>query len=100
MRKFVLMIAALSAAAPALAQAQSGQPRPRDTEAAARGVRHGDILPLPAVRERVRIPGATLIGADLLSNGFIYRLRFMRGSNVMFVDVDARTGRVLGCMGC
>jgi hypothetical protein len=102
MRKFLLMLAAVAgtgaatlAAAPA---AGAGQPM-RDGQEAFRGVRQGDILPLHVIRDRVRIPGAVLIGVDLVANGAVYRLRFMRGANVMWVDVDARTGRVLGRMG-
>ena len=73
--------------------------RRRDAEEAFRGVRDGDILPLHVIRERIRVPGAQLIGADLIANGTRYRLRFMRGPNVLWVDVDARTGQVLGRAG-
>ena len=96
MRKTLLMIAALGALAgplPAAAQQM------RDGEAAARGVRQGEILSLNVIRERIRINGATLIGVDRIGNR-VYRLRFMRGPNVIIVDVDARTGRPIGCMGC
>ena len=96
MRKTLLLIAALGAlAAPIEAAAQPA----RDSEAALRGVQQGDILPLNVIRERIRINGAILIGVDLIANR-VYRLRFMRGANVIMVDVDARTGRPIGCMGC
>jgi hypothetical protein len=87
------LVGLIAAASPTAAQP------PRDVESAARAVRQGDILPLNVIRQRVQIDGAAFIGADLIGSG-VYRLRFMRGPNVMFVDVDARTGRMLRCMGC
>lgn len=98
MRKFLLMFAALGAMLAAAPAAPADQPARRGQEAF-RGVRQGDILPLHVIRDRVRIPGAVLIGVDLIADGAVYRLRFMRGPNVLWVDVDARTGRVLGRMG-
>jgi hypothetical protein len=102
MRKFVLMLTALAATGAAgftAASAVPGVHPMRGSQEAFRGVRQGDILPLNVIRERVRIPGAVLIGADLIAGGAVYRLRFMRGPNVMWVDIDARTGRELARMG-
>ena len=98
MRKILFALAALGAILPAAPAAADDQPRAR--QEAFRGVRQGEILPLNVIRERIRIPGATLIGVDLVRDNSVYRLRFMRGPNVMIVDVDARTGRPIGCMGC
>lgn len=98
--RFLLPLTAVLAglAAPASAEAASW-PRFRESETAQRGVRQGEILPLHVIRERVRIPGAQFIGADLIADGTRYRLRFMRGVNVIWVDVDARSGRILGYAG-
>jgi hypothetical protein len=104
MRKFLLsaVIGAAVAAAPGIAAAADAQPMrdSRERNEAFRGVRQGDILPLHVIRDRISsmLPGATLIGADLV--GPIYRLRYMRGANVMIVAVDARTGQPIGCSGC
>lgn len=97
MRLLPILLAAAGLAVPAAADASN--PRFRDAEEAFRGVREGEILPLQVIRDRIRIPGAQLIGADLIAGGTRYRLRFMRGPNVLWVDVDARTGRVLGTAG-
>jgi hypothetical protein len=101
MRKSIIFLAACAAAlgsGPA-----PGEPirASQDRLEAFRGVRQGEILPLNVIRERIdaRLPGAMLIGADLIG-GAVYRLRYMRGANVMIVDVDARTGRPLRCSGC
>ena len=98
MRTLPLLLAALvglTAAGPA----DAGGPRVRDSERVYRGVRQGDILPLRVIRDRVQVPGAEFIGADLIDGGARYRLRFMRGARVLWVDVDARTGRVVGRAG-
>ena len=97
MRNLIILLAAAGLFAAPVADASP--PRFRDAQEAFRGVREGDILPLQVIRDRVRIPGAELIGADLMAGGTRYRLRFMRGPNVLWVDVDARTGRVLGRAG-
>lgn len=97
MRLLLILLAAAGLTVPAAADASN--PRFRDAEEAFRGVREGEILPLQVIRDRIRIPGAQLIGADLIAGGTRYRLRFMRGPNVLWVDVDARTGRVLGTAG-
>ena len=101
MRKPFILLAAIAAAcgsSPAAAQPLRAS---QDRLEAFRGVRQGDILPLGVIRERIgaRLPGAMLIGADLI-DGAVYRLRYMRGANVMIVDVDARTGQPLRCSGC
>lgn len=97
MRYLLILLAAAGLALPFAAEAAN--PRFRDAQEAFRGVRQGEILPLQVIRERIRIPGAEMIGADLIAGGTRYRLRFMRGANVLWVDVDARTGRVLGTAG-
>jgi hypothetical protein len=66
----------------------------REQDAAYRAAQQGEILPLPMIRARIRIPGAQFIGAEF--DGRVYRLKFMRGSEVIWVDVEARTGRVVG----
>ena len=42
----------------------------------------------------MRVPNTEFIGADF--DGRVHRLKYMRGSEVIWIDVDARTGRVLG----
>lgn len=76
--------------------AEAGAQRMRDQDAAFRAMRQGQILPLSAIIERVHVPGAEYIGADIDSRGTVYRLKFMREGRVIFIDVDARTGRILG----
>lgn len=87
----LLAVAVLAAVAPA-AEAQRFD---RDQDRALEGLRHRDYLPLDAIIARIRVPGATFIGAEVPGPG-VYRLKYMRGADVIWIDVDARTGRVLG----
>lgn len=85
------LVAALGVAAhPADA---GGLQRVREQDRAYRAAQQGQIMPLPAIRARIRIPGAQFIGAEF--DGRIYRLKFMRGSDVIWIDVDARTGTIV-----
>jgi hypothetical protein len=99
MRRHLLLLAAIgaaSAAAPATAQPMRAS---QDRLEAFRGVREGNLLPLHVIRDRVgaAYPESRMIGADLI--GATYRLRLMRGRDVLIVDVDARSGQLLRCMG-
>ena len=99
MRTHLLLLAtigAVSAAAPASAQPMFVS---QDRLEAFRGVREGNMLPLNVIRDRVssRFPDSRMIGADLI--GATYRVRLMRGRDVMLVDVDARSGQLLRCIG-
>jgi hypothetical protein len=89
---FLFAIAGL-AASPTLAEAR-GLQRDRDQNAAYRAMQEGRILSLPEIRARVRMPGAEYIGAEF--DGRVYRLKYMRGADVIWIDVDARTGRIVG----
>jgi hypothetical protein len=106
MRALTLFLAAaIGAAVPvAAADAQGrgdpqgrGLQRGREQDNAYRAMQQGQILPLPQIRSRIRVPGATFIGVEF--DGRIYRLKYMRGSDVIWIDVDAQTGRILGRTG-
>jgi len=99
MRLFVLLAAAGLAATPAHAYAQRGLPRD-EQNGAYRAMQQGGILPLPEIRRRVSItvPNAQFIGVEIIG-GMIYRLKYMRGAEVIWIDVDARTGRIVARTG-
>ena len=65
----------------------------REQDRAYRATQQGQIMPLPEIRARIRVRGAQFIGAEF--DGRIYRLKFMRGSDVIWIDVDARTGAIV-----
>jgi hypothetical protein len=94
MRVLFLLAAAGLAVSATAADARGGLQSMREQDAAYRAAQQGRILPLPMIRARIHIPGAQFIGAEF--DGRIYRLKFMRGSEVIWIDVDASTGQVLG----
>jgi len=86
----------LAATAAALSAAPAKAQRSIDQEAASRASREGQILPLHVIRGRIQVRGADFIGADFDAGSATYRLKFMREGQVIWVDVDARTGRPVG----
>lgn len=77
--------------------AEAGLQRMRDQDRAYRAMQEGRILSLPEILARVRVPGARYIGAEVIGE-HVYRLKFIRsnGAQVIWIDVDARTGRIVG----
>jgi hypothetical protein len=97
MRLLFPLLAAALAACPTPGQA-SGLQRDREQAGAYRAMQQGRVLSLTEIRARIRVPGAQYIGVEVL-DGMVYRLKFMRGADVIWIDVDARTGRVVGRTG-
>ena len=93
MRPVVLLAALAVVATPALAQEGHGLGRLREQDNAYRATQQGRIRPLPEIRQRIDIPGAVFIGVEF--DGRIYRLKYMRGNEVIWIDVDAATGRIV-----
>ena len=94
MRTILTLFLALAAVtAPAEAQ------RPRDQDRAFEAFRQGRSMPLPMIERRVLpfMNGADYLGPEF--NGSTYRLKFMRGGRVIWIDVDAATGRIVGRSG-
>ena len=86
----------LCAAAPVPAQAQQ-----RDSVAAWHATRQGKLLPLREIERRVvpTMKGAQYIGFDLEMPSAVYTLKFLRDGAVIWVDVDGRSGQVIGRTG-
>ncbi|MXO68052.1 PepSY domain-containing protein [Pelagerythrobacter marinus] len=68
-----------------------------DQSDARREMQAGNQLRLADIERRVvpTMRGAEYIGPAYDSTAKIYRLKFIRNGRVIFVDVDARTGRVV-----
>ena len=90
---FAAALAAGFAASPALAD------RPRDQDRAFEAIRDGRSMPLPQIERRVMpfMGGADYLGPEF--RGSTYRLKFMRDGRVIWIDVDAATGRIIGKSG-
>ncbi len=81
----------LGLAAPAAAD------RKRDQDAAFEAARAGHIRSLGEIISRTnqRVDGR-YVGSDFDSGSRTYRLKYLRGSSVIRVDVDAASGRIIG----
>ena len=92
----LILLSALGALAPAPADAR---PRDREQDRLFRGIQDGSVLPLRVIEARIipRMPGFDYIGPELVGNR--YRLKFMRGAQVVWIDVDPRTGQIIGKSG-
>ncbi len=95
---FLIALTALSAAASAPATAG---PRERDQEFAFRGTQAGRIIPLRMIEGRIvpQMRGFAYLGPEYYAEIGRYRLKFLRGQRVVWIDVDARTGEVIGKSG-
>ncbi len=93
-----MALIALIAAVPATAQ--SGPPR-REQDAAFAARQAGQVRPLRDIEGRVipRMGGASYLGPEYDPGSGSYRLKFMRGDSVIWVDVDGRTGAITGRSG-
>jgi hypothetical protein len=95
-----LMLAALGMSAFLAGSSQAG-PREREQETAFRATRDGRFVPLRAIEARIvpAMRGFVYIGPELHADSGRYRLKFLRGVQLVWVDVDARTGEVIGRSG-
>ncbi len=84
-----------------LSSAQASRPRDREQDTAFHGAQQGRFLPLRAIEARIvpRMRGFDYLGPELDAAAGRYRLKFMRGPKVVWIDVDARTGEVIGRSG-
>lgn len=84
------------AAAPA-----DARPRDREQDEAFKATRDGHFLPLRAIESRIvpQMRGFTYLGPELDPGSGRYRLKFVRGQQMVWIDVDARSGQVVGRSG-
>lgn len=92
-----LILASVLAGVMVTPPAAIAQPRSEQGEAR-KEMKAGNQLSLRQVEQRV-LP--TMRGAEYLGPSYdlrmrAYRLKFIRDGRVQFVDVDARTGRIIG----
>jgi hypothetical protein len=100
MRPLSAFLLAITAAAALPGPAAAG-PREREQTEAFKGARDGRIIPLRAIEQRIvpQMRGFDYLGPEYYADIGRYRLKFLRGQRVVWVDVDARTGEVTGRSG-
>lgn len=97
----MLLVTALAGVLLATSVAAPGVARPRDQDEAYQATRSGQIRSLREIEGRVvpRMGGAAYLGPEFDSGSATYRLKFMRAGSVIWVDVDGRTGAIIGRSG-
>ena len=72
-----------------------------DQRDAWRARREGRILPLPEIQGRVlpQMRGSQYLGFDFDAERGIYTFKFLRDGKVIWVEVDGRSGQILGRTG-
>lgn len=98
LRALLLLALAGTALGPAGVDAR---PRDREQDAAFRATQEGRFVPLRVIESRIvpQMRGFTYLGPELDSAAGRYRLKFMRGPQVIWIDIDARNGQVVGRSG-
>ena len=98
MRKLILAaFIGLLAAAPAV----DARPRDREQDEAFRGTHDGRFVSLRVIESRIipQMRGYDYLGPELDAATGRYRRKFIRGPQVVWIDVDARTGEVVARSG-
>jgi hypothetical protein len=95
------LLAVATAAAPSHAEAR--QNRSGEQDDVYKGTQGGSVRSLRSIENAV-VPGMKSQGADYIGQEYDgdlnrYRLKFMRGKSVIWVDVDGRTGAIIGRAG-
>jgi uncharacterized membrane protein YkoI len=95
-KRKALLLAALGPVL--LAAPADARPRDREQQSAWRGTQEGRFLSLRTIESMIlpRMRGADYLGPEFDAASGRYRLKFMRGGEVIWVDVDARSGQVIG----
>jgi len=95
------LVASILAAAAMLCAAAPGHAQDNDQGKARKEMRAGNVLRLSDIEARIlpQMRGYQYLGPAYDSTAMAYRLKFLRGQQVVYVDVDARSGRVIGKSG-
>lgn len=95
MRRLVSLLAISLLAMPVAAHADQRQ---GEQGSVRREMRAGNVRSLDSIEAQVlpRMRGMTYLGPEYDPAAMAYRLKFIQNGRVVFVDVDARTGRILG----
>ena len=95
----MLILAGLAAFAmpPVSAQAQFFG-RSDEQDAARRAMLDGQVMPFSIIKRRVdkEVGEATYLGSEFDARRNSYRLKYVREGKVVWVDVDGRTGDIIG----
>lgn len=99
LRLSILGIAAASMLAATPAAAQRG--RGGDQGEAYRQYNAGTLISSREIEARIvpHMQGMSYLGFEFDETRAVYRLKFMQGRKVIWIDVDGRTGKIIGRSG-
>jgi len=93
------MLAPLLAVTPALTPAPTARAEPGGEQGQVRkDIRAGNVRSLREIERRVlpMMPNMQYLGPEYDPAAMAYRLKFIQDGRVVFVDVDARSGTIIG----
>lgn len=103
MSKRPFLTAILASVTLALPLAGHAQKSRHEQDPLYEGTQNGTLLPLRQIENGIvpemKASGAEYIGQEFDPSTRRYRLKFMRGQSVIWVDVDGRTGAIVGRAG-
>ena len=69
-----------------------------EQDAARRAMLDGQVMPFSIIKRRVEaeMGDATYLGSEFNAEANRYRLKYVEGGKVVWVDVDGRTGNIIG----
>ena len=96
-RKLPILIALSAALLPAVAAAPALAEPGHEQGQVRRDMRSGAVRSLRDIERRVlpTMPGMQYLGPEYDAGAMAYRLKFIRDGRVVFIDIDARSGRVI-----
>lgn len=95
---FATLLAAVLVVGPIASTGVAAQDSRSDQSEARKEMNAGRLVSLRQIEARIlpMMRDAEYIGPAFDSTAMAYRLKFIREGRVLYVDVDARTGRILG----
>jgi hypothetical protein len=93
-----LISLALAATAFLGLSAAPAQGRRDEQDAARRAMLEGQVMPFSIIKRRVEaeMGDATYLGSEFNPSTNRYRLKYVKDGKVVWVDVDGRTGDIIG----
>ena len=97
MARFFTLFASLALALTGIGSAPAYAQDRNDQGEARKEMKAGNVLSLREIERRIlpRMQGSEYLGPSYDSTARAYRLKFIRDGRVTFIDVDARTGRII-----
>ncbi len=101
MKMFVSLVLPALMVTGALGVEPAAGQRRGDQAGVLNALREGRVMPLRDIERRVvpTMRGSQYIGVEFDSFSGIYTLKFLRDGNVIWVEVDGRSGQIIGRTG-